>query len=480
MTVVVYDVTKKETEKNQEKPKPNPGHYDGSIIPRTSTFWIYFSLITSCSTSMSMSLSAAWTSPVLPSLPEDSVSHVAVDSLMPAAAAIGVILGWLVLETIGRRPAMGLAGVLFLAGWMILASATPPRYYLIYPGRVIQGLAVGLVNIASTIYIAEISPAEWRGSMYAMAQVMTNLGLLAEYWLGGSLDYLWLCLASAIQPLLFTLASFFLPESPHYLIAKGNILQAERSLLRLGREESTLPEVIAHIQRLQAERGSLSGQGKRLRSRGSNLRALSVVSGANVARQMTGGHAIASYARSVFIAAGAATSPHIASVILAAVKTLSSLLSTSLTNRFGVKKLLVFSCAGVSVFLALLSGYFFVHETSPSLTRDFTWFPLAALILYFFFQDLGINPFPSFLGAEMFRSDVRGLGTSITQCMGFVASSFTMALVTGVNLRISLSIFTVSTIISTPLLFLFLQDTSGLTLEQAQDTIYNEKEQEKC
>lgn len=107
---------------------------------------------------MSMSLSAAWTSPVLPSLPEGTVSHVAVDALMPAAAALGVLLGWLLLETIGRRAAMGLAGVLFLAGWMILASATPPRYYLIYPGRVVSGLATGLVNIASTIYIAEISP----------------------------------------------------------------------------------------------------------------------------------------------------------------------------------------------------------------------------------------------------------------------------------------------------------------------------------
>ncbi len=101
--------------------------------------------------------------------------------------------------------------------------------------RILGGIGVGLASMLSPMYIAEIAPPKVRGNLVAWNQFAIIFGMLVIYfvnfgiskagsgdaWLN-SIGWRYMFLSGAIPAGLFLLLLFLVPETPRYLMLKGD------------------------------------------------------------------------------------------------------------------------------------------------------------------------------------------------------------------------------------------------------------------
>lgn len=98
---------------------------------------------------------------------EDKASYTNASSNVVAILNLGAFLGALIppftSRVAGRRPLLGLAGFLFMLGGILQTAASGPTLGMIYGGRVVAGLGVGIISNIAPVFVAECAPRELRG-----------------------------------------------------------------------------------------------------------------------------------------------------------------------------------------------------------------------------------------------------------------------------------------------------------------------------
>lgn len=125
------------------------------------------------SATMSMAITGShigWTSPTLPYLKSEK-SHLPITSSEGSSIASfyllgsipGNILAAFMVDSIGRKASLLLAGVPLTIGWILIIIAWQP--YVLYASRFISGLGQGIVYVVCPMYIGEIADKNIRGSL---------------------------------------------------------------------------------------------------------------------------------------------------------------------------------------------------------------------------------------------------------------------------------------------------------------------------
>ena len=83
------------------------------------------------------------------------------------------------------------------------------------------------------VYIAEISPAKYRGALGSAFQLGVNFGGFLAYSLGAALNWHWLAIAAAVPITVMAMFMLGFPETPRWLIKNGRINEACRALVFL-------------------------------------------------------------------------------------------------------------------------------------------------------------------------------------------------------------------------------------------------------
>ena len=84
-----------------------------------------------------------------------------VTSWVTLGALGGSLLGGYLADHYGRRRAVLIAGLLFIAGALLQALA--PGVFLLVAGRLVVGFGVGVAAVAAPLYGSELAPAAHRG-----------------------------------------------------------------------------------------------------------------------------------------------------------------------------------------------------------------------------------------------------------------------------------------------------------------------------
>lgn len=161
--------------------------------------------------------------------------------------------GWLQSRYGSRRVYMG---AMALMGATIFALFFAVNVQMLFAANILCGVPWGIFQTLTTAYAAEICPAAMRGYLTAWVSMCWGCGsFLAAGVLRASLDLegdLGWKLPYALQwvwvvPLFF--AALFSPESPWYLVRRGRVADAEKSLRRLARKdlytEQSMKETLA-------------------------------------------------------------------------------------------------------------------------------------------------------------------------------------------------------------------------------------------
>ena len=405
-----------------------------------------------------------------------------------SCALVGCLLGSIVCsalsERLGRRNLLVLAALLFAVSSICTAMAHGFSTFVIW--RITGGVAIGIASNVSPTYIAEISPAPWRGRLVALNQLTIVVGILAAQivnWLiaqpvsdGATLEMLrqswngqwgwrWMFMAVAIPSIVFFVSAFLVPESPRWLVNRGLDAAARRILARIGGDDYAAQE-LREIQATRSQQGQ-SGVWAGFRAPGVSAVLVTGV-GLAVLQQWSGINIIFNYAQELYLQAGYGINGALLNIMITgAVNLIFTVVAMGCVDRFGRRTLLLWGCAGIALAHALL-GAAYASGLGGIFVLTLT---LAAIGCY----AMSLAPVTWVVIAEIFPNRIRGAAVSVAVSALWIASfalTFTFPLLNQL-LKTAGTFWLYSVICLAGLVFILLRvpETKGKTLEQIEHDI---------
>ncbi|KAK9452502.1 general substrate transporter [Dipodascopsis uninucleata] len=202
-----------------------------------------------------------------PAVYSDSVLKGWVVSVLQLGAWLGALINGPLANMISRKYSLTVAAFLFAFGSALCAGAQDVAY--LFAGRIIAGVAVGQISHVVPLYLAEISPSEFRGALVSVQQIGICGGIMVSYWLcygtsfiggqacakgavvdsdtwnpytdvpvggcNGQKSLAWrLPLAlQAVPAVILLIGTPFLPFSPRWLMSKGRKVECRNTISKL-------------------------------------------------------------------------------------------------------------------------------------------------------------------------------------------------------------------------------------------------------
>ena len=161
-----------------------------------------------------------------------------------ASALIGTVIGSLVAgapaDRFGRKPMLLVIAVAYVVSSLGAALADSWTVLLLF--RLLGGLAIGAASVVTPVYIAEVSPARFRGRLVALNQLNIVLGILLAFlsnYLVAQLApaetaWRWMLGMVALPSAVFLLVTLLLPDSPRWYATKERDREALAVLGQFG------------------------------------------------------------------------------------------------------------------------------------------------------------------------------------------------------------------------------------------------------
>ncbi|KAK6458422.1 uncharacterized protein RJT20DRAFT_31797 [Scheffersomyces xylosifermentans] len=149
-----------------------------------------------------------------------------VSSLMPLGAMAGSMMMTPLSEYFGRKKSIIISCLWYTLGAGLSAGAR--THEMMFAGRFILGIGVGIEGGCVGIYIAESVPANVRGNLVSMYQFNIALGEVLGFAVAAMFydvvgGWRYMVGSSLLFSTLLFIGLFFLPESPRYLMHKGKV-----------------------------------------------------------------------------------------------------------------------------------------------------------------------------------------------------------------------------------------------------------------
>lgn len=449
--------------------------------------WVLELVVSSFTTPFLSSLSATisaisdgmqygWTAPVIPILesPETPVhieesDVVWLETIYMLGGLAGLPITIYLVDKIGRKWSILLASATSLVCWILIAVAS--RVEVLYAARFLTGIAGDVAFVSTPMYIAEIADQKIRGFLAGLIYIMMLVGLLIVYSVAPFVKIYVSSLVGAAF-LAFQLCTFsFMPESPYYLLVKNKKEKAAKNLRKLRYNcdiETELREISAAVDRQNSEKGSPLD----LIMVKSNRKALIIMSVLNAAQHFSSISVILMNLHTILKAGG---SEYIdfktAAIIFSVVMLVASIIAVAVVDKAGRKILLTSSSLLTGASLAVLASYFAVKNSGVD-TSSYSWIPIASVMVYAAVFKYGLGVVPIILTGELFPTNVKAIGMTISDAMYVVFSVLSIYmyqfLADAYGLHVPFFIFAGSCIFTAIFCALAVPETKGKTLEEIQ------------
>jgi len=395
----------------------------------------------------------------------------AVGSILIGCAAGAMLSGGLA-DKYGRRYMLIICAVLFAVSGIGAGLSTSLLVFIIF--RLIGGLGVGAAAMVSPMYIAEISPAKWRGRLVSCYQLAIVFGILIAYFSNymfdglGDNNWRWMFASQTAPSLLFFLLLLLVPETPRWLIMKGRNHEAE-IILRKVSGGAMIESEVNKIKNSFHHKKSVS-----LKQVFSKTYKPVLFIGIIVAifQQVTGINSIIYYAPVIFKQTGLDSSSSIMQTIgIGIVNILATLGAIALVDKIGRKKLLLTGTVLMGISLVTIGLCF-----------QYSYFDHYIVLI---FMLLYVASFGCTLGAvvwvylaEIFPNLIRSLALSIATLALWLAD-FAVTLtfpIMAIHLGTSYTMFCYAIMCALAFIYMLfkVEETKGRTLEEIE-TLFIQK-----
>ena len=334
--------------------------------------------------------------------------------------------------------------------------------------RLAGGLAVGAASTVSPMYISEVSPAKYRGSLVSMYQLFIVTGILISYFINyllhdiGPNNWRWMFATGAVPSLLFLIMLFFVSETPRFLYLKGEKEKSMAVLEKIGGKQLAMQE-------MEEIKRSISGQSVNFRMLlDPSLRKVLIVGLVlAVFVQLSGINTIIDYAPKIFTTAGWDMNAGLfATFGLGIVNFVSTWVSILIVDKFGRRPLYIIGSAGMTLSLLGLSVAGIIGHFS-GLTV------LILIIAFLMFFSSCIGPVFWTYMSEIFPNRIRGTALSVPVFTQWVFNALVVlvfpSMLVKLDTAITFGILAVFAFGQFLFALKFMPETKGKSLEQIEE-----------
>ncbi|KAF8923815.1 myo-inositol transporter [Dissophora ornata] len=452
-------------------------------------------------------------------------------------AILGGLLAGALSDLLGRKPVTLLSSSIFVIGAALMTFAH--KYWLLLLGRVVVGVGVGLAALVVPLYIGELAPSAYRGRLVTMNVLLITGGQLVAYLVSSALTdvtdgWRWMMAISALPAILQLVTLPFLPESPRYLVKKGDIPGAEAVLRRCMGLSDANDEYIA--KEVDAIRESLELSHKtRYRDllRKDLRRPLIIACFMQLWQQLSGFNTAMYYSATILKMAGFpnAKSATLFSLLIAGTNMVMTMVAIKIIDKVGRRKILLVTMIGMIAGLIVLGvafikivGFTVLQDScvqygdncAACLTDDRcyfqdasntcqdmgwdgtgtrpvysgicpnrsggikagSWVALASLVFYVASYGLGLGNAPWLIQSELFPLDIRGKATGMATACNFAGNLIISLTFLTLTQRITATgtfwLYAGILVIAWFFVYFMVPETAGLNLEAIQELFRRE------
>ena len=404
-----------------------------------------------------------------------------------SSALLGCVVGaWeagKLADRYGRIRVMVIAAALFTLSALGSGLAFGPWDLIVW--RVVGGLGVGAASVIAPAYIAEIAPAAIRGRLGSLQQLAIVTGifvsLLSDFALasaaGGAAEELalgleawrWMFLAEIVPALAYGILSLQLPESPRYLVKKGEPAKAAEVLKHILKSgvDARIKEIARTV---RSETRSTFAD-----LRGPVLGLLPIVWVGlllSVFQQFVGINVIFYYSSALWQQVGFTESDALAITVITSITNIVvTLVAISLIDRVGRRILLLIGSLGMAASLGTLAVIFGtapVIDGEPVIGDTPGTVALFAANLFVVFFGMSWGPAVWVLLGEMFNNRIRAMALGLAAAAQWLSNfvvSITFPVLADLSLALAYGLYTAFALVSFFFVLKLVPDTKGKQLE---------------
>lgn len=355
----------------------------------------------------------------------------------------GALISGIISDRYGRKHPLILAAVLFIISAYGSGAADQFDWFLIY--RVIGGVGIGMASALSPLYIAEISPAKFRGRFVAINQLTIVIGILAAQvcnyliaepipanftesgilssW-NGTTGWRWMFWAELVPAATFFILMFLVPKSPRFLAKSGSLVKAQEILTKIGGGSYARNE-ISSIKESLSESDKKVHPGELIKPGMRPVMAIGIILA--IFQQWCGINIIFNYAEEVFTSAGYTVSDMLFNIVITgSVNLVFTLVAMRTVDQLGRRKLMLFGSAGLAVIYLILGFSYFSGWSG--------WPILVLVVMAIAVYAMSLAPVTWVIISEIFPNRVRGVAVSVATLSLWIASfilTFTFPILNG-------------------------------------------------
>lgn len=340
-----------------------------------------------------------------------------------SAVLLGSIIGAAVIgpmsDKYGRKKLVLLSSIIFFVG--ALGSAFSPEFWSLIIFRVILGMGVGASSALVPTYLAELSPADKRGAMSSLFQLMVMTGILLAYitnylFSGIYTGWRWMLGFAALPAILLFLGALILPESPRFLAKSGNSDAAKEVLATMNGNNMNV--VNSELDNIKQQAKIKSGGWKELFSSFVHP-ALIIGIGLAIFQQVMGCNTVLYYAPTIFTDVGFGVSAAlIAHIGIGIFNVIVTAVAVMIMDKIDRRKMLMGGSIGMGISLLIMS--ISMHFSNGSSFA--AWICVLALTIYIAFFSATWGPVMWVMIGEVFPLSIRGLGNSFASVINWSAN----------------------------------------------------------
>ncbi|MGB0064242.1 MAG: sugar porter family MFS transporter, partial [Terracidiphilus sp.] len=387
-----------------------------------------------------------------------------------AIGLVGTVIGALaagwVGQKLGGREALRITAVLYVASALGCGLAWNWPFFLLF--RFVGGLGIGASSVLAPVYIAELSPAAWRGRLVGVFQFNVVFGILLAYISNyaihllqmGASEWRWQVGVAAAPALVFLALLFGIPRSPRWSASRSRIDEALAVLKLMGEPhpQAELDDICAALAEEHASAGEPVFQWK---YRYPLFLAITI----GAFNQLAGINAILYYLNSIFAAAGfSRLSSYQQAIAIGATNFLATIVGMSLIDKLGRKTLLLIGAAGTACCLAGVAWVFATRSHAHALL----WLLIVYIAFFSVSQGAVIWVYIGEIFPTRVRSKGQGIGSASHWFMNAVIALEFPVVVHSMNTATPFVFFSAMTAIQFVVVLFVYPETKGQTLEQLQ------------
>ncbi len=387
-----------------------------------------------------------------------------------AIGLVGTVVGSLgagvVGQRLGGREALRMTAILYVVSAFGCGLAWNWPAFMVF--RFVGGLGIGASSVLGPVYIAELSPAKWRGRLVGAFQFNVVLGILAAYvsnyairtlHLGAS-EWRWQVGVAALPAFGFLALLFGIPRSPRWCAAQGRFDDALAVLKQMGE-----PDPQAELDDIRAalaqEHATAHEPVFRWKYRYPLFLAISI----GAFNQLAGINSILYYLNSIFASAGfSQISGDQQAIAIGATNLIFTIVGMSMIDKLGRKTLLLVGAAGTASCLGGVAWLFRTHSHPGALV----WVLVTYIAFFALSQGAVIWVYIGEVFPNAVRSKGQGVGNASHWIMNTVIQMAFPVVVHSLNTETPFVFFAAMTAVQFLVVLFVYPETKGQTLEALQ------------